>query len=206
MPLAGVSGPFVIAAGTPVTKPMCHAAVPCRLTWRPGGRFEGERVMQRCNHRRVLAGIGLGLLVAGVRVVAAQTGDVDETAHTAAAVRAVDQHWLEAEENGDAAWLDGMLLPDYRSVGVHGTFATKAAIVERAGKNRGSPAMKQQVAAWQQAHPVEQVVTMQGDTAILSFVSTSPVTKGTLYSSDVFVYLDGRWRALYSQHTDLDKG
>lgn len=161
--------------------------------------------MQHRKYRRIQAAIALGMLAASLRA-AAQAGDVDETARTAAAVKAVDQHWLVAEENGDTAWLDGMLLPDYRSVGVAGTFATKAAIVEHAARNRGSPAMKQQVAAWQAAHPVEQQVTLQGDTAILSFVSSAPATKGALYSSDVFVYVDGRWRALYSQHTDLDKG
>lgn len=143
------------------------------------------------------------LLTLAARASAATT---DETAHTAAAVMAVDQHWLEAEESGDAAWLDGMLLPEYRSVGVAGTFATKAAIVAHAAKNRGSQAMKQQVAAWQQAHPVDQQVTLQGDTAILSFVSSAPATKGKLYSTDVFVYVDGHWHALYSAHTGLGNG
>lgn len=154
--------------------------------------------------RGCLACIGLllGVATIGSPAVAADTG-ADETAHTAAAVKAVDQHWLEAEENGDAAWLDGMLLPGYRSVGVAGTFATKAAILAHAAENRGSDKMKQQVAAWQAAHPVEQQVALQGDTAILSFVSSAPATKGKLYSSDVFVYVDGRWRALYSAHTRL---
>ncbi|MEW9571583.1 nuclear transport factor 2 family protein [Rhodanobacter sp. Si-c] len=154
------------------------------------------------------AGLLLGAGAVGTQAMAAQqsgTSATDETARTAAAVMAVDQHWLEAEENGDTAWLDGMLLPDYRSVGVAGTFATKAAILAHAAKNRGSQAMKQQVAAWQQAHPVEQQVTLQGDTAILSFVSSAPATKGKLYSSDVFTYIDGRWHALYSAHTELGK-
>ncbi|MDO1529660.1 nuclear transport factor 2 family protein [Fulvimonas sp. R45] len=152
-----------------------------------------------------LALVPLAALVLAVRASAAGHA-VDETAKTAAAVIAVDQHWLEAEEGGDVAWLDGLLLPGYRSVGVAGTFATKAAILAHAAKNGGSQAMKQQVAAWQKAHPVEQQVTLQGDTAILSFVSASPATKGKLYSSDVFVYVDGRWRALYSAHTGLGKG
>ncbi|GAB3790750.1 nuclear transport factor 2 family protein [Dyella agri] len=160
--------------------------------------------------RTSLACVGLWLAVGviGTPAMAAPqdgTSAMDETAHTAAAVKAVDQHWLEAEESGDAAWLDGMLLPGYRSVGVAGTFATKAAIVAHAAKNRGADKMKQEVAAWQAAHPVEQQVTLQGDTAILSFVSSAPATKGKLYSSDVFVYVDGRWHALYSAHTELGK-
>ena len=147
------------------------------------------------------------LLAACAVALGANAADrgVDETAHTAAAVKAVDQHWLEAEESGDAAWLEGMLLPGYRSVGVAGTFATKQAIVAHAAKNRGSDEMKRKADAWQAAHPVDQQVTLQGDTAILSFVSSTPATKGKLYSSDVFVYVDGRWRALYSAHTGLGK-
>ena len=160
--------------------------------------------MRRSQVLLILALAPLAALTLAMRAGASDHG-ADETAHTAAAVMAVDQHWLEAEENGDAAWLDGMLLPEYRSVGMAGTSATKGAIVAHAAKNRGSQAMKHQVAAWQQAHPVEQQVTMQGDTAILSFVSSAPATKGKLYSSDVFVYTDGRWHALYSQHTELGK-
>src|SRR6185312_5905023 len=144
-----------------------------------------------CRHARVrLACIGLWLgaaAIAAPAMAAPQGGPsaTDETAHTAAAVQAVDQHWLEAEESGDAAWLDG--------------------IVAHAAKNRGSDKMKQEVAAWQAAHPVDQQVTLQGATAILSFVSAAPATKGKLYSSDVFVYVGGRWRALYSAHTEFGK-
>lgn len=166
------------------------------------------RIYRHARARLACIGLGLGAAVIGTQAMAAPQGGpsaADETAHTAAAVKAVDQHWLEAEESGDAAWLDGMLLPDYRSVGVAGTFATKATIMAHAVKNGGSDKMKQKVAAWQAAHPVEQQVTLQGDTAILSFVSASPATKGKLYSSDVFVYVDGRWRALYSAHTGLGK-
>lgn len=166
------------------------------------------RTYRHIRTRLACIGLGLGAAMIGAQAMAAPQGGssaADETAHTAAAVKAVDQHWLEAEEGGDAAWLDGMLLPNYRSVGVAGTFATKAAILARAVKNGGSQAMRQKVSAWQAAHPVEQQVTLQGDTAILSFVSASPATKGKLYSSDVFVYVDGRWRALYSAHTELGK-
>ena len=166
------------------------------------------RTYRHARARLACIGLGLGAALIGTQAVATPQDSpsaADETAHTAAAVRAVDQHWLEAEESGDAAWRDGMLLPGYRSVGVAGTFATKAAILAHAMKNKDSDAMKRKVAAWQQAHPVEQQVTLQGDTAILSFVSAAPASKGKLYSSDVFVYVDGRWRALYSAHTGLGK-
>lgn len=130
---------------------------------------------------------------------------VDETARSAAAVQAVDQHWLEAETRSDTAWLDGLLLPGYRSIGADGKATGKAAILAYAARHGGSAKMKHEVAAWQAAHPLTQQVTLQGDTAIVSFVSTAPASKGKLYSSDVFVYADGRWRALYSAHTELGK-
>lgn len=141
---------------------------------------------------------------------ATQTGTAvdshaNETDKSAAAVIAVDHHWEQAEENGDASWLDGMLMPDYRSVGTAGTFASKAAIVGHAAKNHDAPAMKQKAAEWHKTHPVEESVTMDGDTAILSFLSASPETKGRICSSDIFVYVDGRWRALYSQHNAVSK-
>lgn len=161
--------------------------------------------MRKSQVTLTLALVPLAALVLAMRATAADHA-ADETAKTAAAVMAVDQHWLEAEENGDVAWLDGMLLPGYRTVDADGSFATKAALLAHAAKNHGSAAMKQKVAAWHQAHPVEQQVTLQGDTAILSFVSASPASKGKLYSSDVFAYIDGRWHALYSAHTALGKG
>jgi ketosteroid isomerase-like protein len=154
------------------------------------------------SHRLPYFAIGALLAIASMSAPAVE---INETARTAAAVIAVDQHWSEAENNGDAAWLEGMLLPDYRSVGVAGTFAPKASIVSHAKKNTRPQAMKQEAAAWRQAHPTETKVTMQGDTAIISFVSTSPATMGKIYSSDVFVYVDGHWHALYSQHTGLGK-
>jgi hypothetical protein len=41
---------------------------------------------------------------------------------------------------------------------------------------------------------------------VANLLSTSRATVGKIYSSDVFVYVDGHWRALYSQHTGLGKG
>lgn len=156
----------------------------------------------------VLAYIVLALITSGA-CAAQQDTAVDslanETDRTAAAVIAVDHHWEQAEENGDSSWLDGMLMADYRSVGTAGTFASKAAIVSHAAHNHDAQSMKQKAAEWHKTHPVEESVTMHGDTAILSFLSASPETKGRIYSSDIFVYVDGHWHALYSQHNAVGK-
>jgi hypothetical protein len=131
----------------------------------------------------------------------ATAAKADETAKTAAAVMTVDQHWLEAEVGGDPAWLAAMLMPDYRTVGADGKVGDKAAILRSATKNRGSDKMRKQVDAWQKAHPTRQSVVLHGDVAILSF--SDPETARIL-SSDTFIYQDGRWHALYSQHAKIE--
>jgi hypothetical protein len=169
-----------------------------------------EKIMQ--HHSRslwthiVCVGLAFAPVVAeAMQVQSVIANEATGNAKTAAGVIAVDDHWSAAESGGDSAWLEGMLMPEYRSVDVDGKFTTKAAIVAHAVKSRGSQTMKQQMTIWERAHPVEKKVTIQGDTAILSFLSASPTTKGKLYSSDIFVYVNGRWRALYSQHTELEK-
>jgi len=48
-------------------------------------------------------------------------------------------------------------------------------------------------------------VKITGDTAILTFALDKTATPKPVMSCDVFVYRDGRWRALYSQHTEAEK-
>ena len=141
-------------------------------------------------------------VVAAAPVAAnATTTKADESARTSAAVIAVDQHWLEAEVGGDTAWLDAMLMSDYRTVGADGKVGDKAAILRSATKNRGSDKMRKEVDAWQKAHPTKQSVVLHGDVAILSF---SDLKTGRILSSDTFIYKDGGWHALYSQHAKVE--
>jgi transcriptional antiterminator Rof (Rho-off) len=137
---------------------------------------------------------------------AASAADVDETGRNEAAVIAVDQHWLEAELDGDTAWLDDLLLPEYRSVGADGAVHPKAAIMAHAAKNRGSDQERRKVEAWLKAHPSGQSVVIRGDTAILSFYDPAKGAASDVRSSDVFVYVGGHWHALYSQHSAVGKG
>lgn len=158
-----------------------------------------------------LACAGLWLTAAGMTtqvVAAARDGaaSADETSRTAAAVIAVDQHWLEAELGGDTAWLDRMLLPDYRSVDAKGVAHSKAAIVAHAAKNRGSDVERRKVEAWIKAHPYGQSVVIRGDTAIISFYDPKLGPQEGVRSSDILVYEDGHWHALYSQHSATDGG
>lgn len=121
---------------------------------------------------------------------------------TAAAVLAADDAWGKAEERGDVAFVDALLLPGYRSIGHDGKARTKSDILASTRKRGGTPQRAAEVAAWRAQHPTRGVVTLFGDTAVLSWVSTSDANPGAVASSDIFVYRSGRWHAVYSQHSD----
>ena len=129
----------------------------------------------------------------------------DETQHTEAGVIAVDNHWSLAEMTGDTAWLDQMLLPEYRSVGHDGVAHTKAAIVAGAAKRKGTSLdqAEQKFAAYRKEHPYGTAVVVHGDMAVISFYDPTLGPQKGVTSSDVFIYVDGHWHALYSQHTDV---
>jgi hypothetical protein len=169
----------------------------------PTAREERSMRMQR---RFFLGTACIAMLVLGVQRTIAATvvharGVDGESARTEAAVRAVDQHWMDAELDGDSAWLDAMLLPEYRSVGADGTVHTKAALLAHAAKNRGNDTERRQVEAWLKVHPSGQAVVIRGDTAILTFYDPKLGPQRGVRSADVFVYENGRWHALYSQHS-----
>jgi hypothetical protein len=147
-----------------------------------------------------LASAALCLIAAAVHANDAAPRVVDETARTKAAVIAVDDHWMEAEVSGDVAWLDRMLLPEYRSVSADGTAHPKSAILASARKNAHSDEMRHKVEAWQKAHPSEKSVVLRDNVAILSFYDPALGPEKGVKSSDIFLYVDGSWHALYSQH------
>lgn len=159
----------------------------------------------RLKHRNTLLdsciGLGCGAMVALTFFTSALAADMkaDEGARTSQAVIAVDDHWSQAEVSGDTAWLDSMLLPQYRSIGADGRILDKTTLLAHAAKNRGSDKMRKMVAAWVKAHPTGKSVVMRGNVAILSF--SDPKT-GRVRSSDIFVYQSGGWHALYSQHSN----
>jgi hypothetical protein len=128
-----------------------------------------------------------------------------ETQHTEAGVLAVEQHWSLAELTGDTDWLDQMLLPEYRSVNNDGSAHAKAAILAGAAKRKGTDLVKakQDFADYQKQHPYGTAVTIQGDTAVITFYDPTLGQQKGVKSSDIFVYVDGHWHAVYSQHTGL---
>jgi hypothetical protein len=127
-----------------------------------------------------------------------------EAQKTAAAVKAVDDHWGEAEVRGDTAYLNQLLLPGYRSVASNGVAYSKSQILTGAAKKIGPAAMAKAVAdsaAYTNAHPYSVSVLLQDNTAVLSFYSKALGPDKGVKGSDIFIYTGGHWHAIYSQHS-----
>lgn len=151
-------------------------------------------------NRHILLGLGIAL-IASLPAGAA----TDETAHTAAAVIAVDNHWSQAEIHGDTSYLDQLLLPEYRSVSPNGHAIGKATILKGARLVGSSPARQQKIRQYILTHPFAETVALHGDTAILTFYTPKLGPQRGITSSDIFVYENGGWHAIYSQHADQQK-
>ena len=125
--------------------------------------------------------------------------------HTAAAVIADDEGWSKAETSGDATYVDALLLPNYRSISSDGSTHDKAAILAHTAKSKGTKEDANKVDKWKADHPYVTSVDINGDLAILTFALNKGGDPKPVLSCDIFVYRDGRWRALYSQHTEAGK-
>lgn len=127
---------------------------------------------------------------------------IAQEAHTAAEVIAVDKGWLAAEEKGDVAYVDALLLPEYRSISPDGGVHSKEAIL--ANTRKATPEHAAMIEKYLIDHPSDMAVTINGDTAVLTFTTLTDAKK-LIRSCDIFVYRDGHWHAFYSQHTDAEK-
>lgn len=116
------------------------------------------------------------------------------------------EHHLESRASRPrrAAYLNRLLHPDYQSVNVDGSAHAKAAILAGALKHRGSDEGRSamaQLATWLKAHPHETKIVITDDTAVMSYYLPSLGAERGITSSDILVYRDHHWQALYSAHT-----
>ena len=170
--------------------------------------FNQQVVMNRsgeCRTQRWVCVGALWLAVAAAHVGIAQEAKTVEP-HTEAAVIAADDNWGKAEQTGNSGFVEGLLLPEYRSISSDGSVHDKAAILASVKKRAGTPGNSASVEQWKAAHPSRTSTVITGDTAILTFTLNRPGSPAAVLSSDVFVYREGRWRALYSQHSEAEKG
>ncbi|WP_293385707.1 nuclear transport factor 2 family protein [Phenylobacterium sp.] len=119
---------------------------------------------------------------------------------TEAAVLAASDDWLAAERRGDVAALDRRLMPQYQDIEPNGRVHPRAALIAHAAnlKDPSTVPAKQLAAEFRKAHPEVEKVVMTGDTALISY--RAPETEEQVSSVDIFVYDQGRWRALVSTH------
>ncbi len=125
--------------------------------------------------------------------------------HTVAALIAADEQWSKAEDTGDTKYLGTLLLPEYRSISSDGSTHDKATIMAHAAKNAKTTEGAATADKWRVAHPYRTSVEINGEVAILTFVLQRGIDPKPVMSCDIFVYRNGHWRALYSQHTEAEK-
>jgi len=150
---------------------------------------------------RAIRRLSFGCALIALSGAAAAAADSKVEAKSAAAVKAADDAWGEAEANGDYAYVDRLLLPGYQSIGANGKATSKEKIVAGTHERGRSAERIAQIAEWKAAHPTRPEITIFGDTAVLTWVSAAPEKAGSVLSSDIFVYRKGHWRAVYSQHS-----
>lgn len=145
------------------------------------------------------------LLMSPARAQESGPSSAAEMQRTEAGVTATDNHWSLAEYTGDTAYLDQMLLPQYQSVNVDGTAHSKAQILAGAAKGRGTDlaTANGKFAAYRSAHPYGTTVTIHDNTAIATSYDQALGAQKGVKSSDIFVYENGRWHAIYSQDTQV---
>lgn len=170
--------------------------------------FSKQSITNRSGARRTLRCTHLAMLF--LAATAAEAGLAQGAKavepHTEAAVIAADDGWGKAEDAGDFAFVDALLLPEYRSISSDGSVHDKAMILASVKKHAGKPGNAASSAQWAAAHPSRTSTVITGDTAILTFTLNRPGSPSAVLSSDIFVYREGHWRALYSQHSEAGKG
>jgi hypothetical protein len=155
-----------------------------------------EDFMGRYFYRSVFA------VLAAFSAATIESKDLQAEPKTEAAVLAASDDWLAAERRGDVAALDRRLMPNYQDIEHNGHVHPRSMLIAHAAnlKDPSTVPAKQLAAEFRKAHPVIEKVIIAGDTAVLSYHSTDPQIEDEVRSLDVFVYDQGRWRALVSSH------
>ena len=149
--------------------------------------------------------VGLTLALAAVAAItagAASAASPSAEPRTEAAVRDASDDWLAAAKRGDVAELDRRVMPEYRDIEPNGRIHFRPEQMARVAalKNPSTVPLKELAAEFRKAHPAIEKVVISGDTALLSYHAADPQASDDVLSMDVFVYNEGRWRALASIH------
>lgn len=161
------------------------------------------RAMQHDPNRFLLAAALAAVTLLGATASAAPAtpaARVDETQATEAALRAISVHWGDAELEGDVAYLEQLLAPEYRSVDAKGVSHPRAMILEHARHSAGAAEARKTRDAFLQAHPTEMSVTIHGTVGVVSYFDPKRGVDASIRGGDIFVYEAKRWHAVFSLH------
>lgn len=186
-------------AQAPLERPRRATAASGSLTNPPpktGGRTGPKGSESSDAFSKVHAIVGDGAragLICGLAVLAvASPSRAADAARTSAAVIAATDVWEQAEINGVAEYVEGLLLPGYRTIGAGGKQTDRDAFVASVWKRRGrSETLAAQIAEWNTAHPSEKSVSFQSEAAIMTWRLTPPSAEVKVYSTAMFVYTAG---------------
>ena len=124
-------------------------------------------------------------LLLAASIIAAGGGDL-------VAVRDAENRWSAAFVTGDAEFLQQLLADDYVSVGGDGVDHPKAMVIAAAGRYAAA-----HPGATATPMPASSTIAVSADLALVRHHSERET------SVDVFQKRQGRWVAVYSQHTAL---
>ncbi|WP_394824172.1 nuclear transport factor 2 family protein [Pendulispora albinea] len=140
---------------------------------------------------KFVAVVMAALAVAGVAYGAAPA---DPTAE----ILRIDDQWVDAIDRHDRATLDAIVAPDHIETTPRGVLYTRAQLF----RFLDGPAPRS--ATGQTSKLSDRQVHLYGNTAIVTGINTitntTPASIVTIRFTDVFVKLDGRWRAV-AAHT-----
>src|ERR1700744_1309394 len=121
-----------------------------------------------------------------------------KTSADVASLRQVEDLWDEAFHRGKTDYLKCLLAPDYSSVSPRGTH-DRSWELEHAGANKNS------------TQPIPQISGMifevNGNAGVMRLFKPASADgkQRAQYMADIFAFQDGAWRAVYSQHTPVEK-
>ena len=121
-----------------------------------------------------------------------------------------DDGWSKAEADGDVAFVDHLLMPEYRSVNADGSVHNKDAILGGVRKVASSPeaaaARAAATAKWRASHRHVTTSVISGDMAILTFLVADVDARRSQCRRVTSLFIKmGIGRAIYSQHSDAGK-
>ena len=124
----------------------------------------------------------------------------------AASIKQAEDRWSRAYTQGGTGYLECLLTSDYVSVSAKGVPRDKTTIVNGAQKNAQQNKGKNDGKSQTMPDLPEPKIQLYGNTAVVqSSLAADPNGKyPAMYSSDVFAFQDGAWRAIYSQHTPVE--